>query len=268
MANGIGGADGGTCTIDLNADCGESFGPWRMGDDAAILDIVTSANIACGFHAGDPDTMLETLRLARERGVGVGAHPGFDDRQGFGRRVLPLKPDEITRMVAYQIGAMIGMARLAGVEVRHVKAHGALSNHASVHAPTADAIARAVHAVDPTLVLLAVAKTELERAGREQGLDVACEIFADRAYRPDATLVPRSEPNAMVHDAAEAAQRVVRMVEESAIVAEDGTRVPTDIHSICVHGDGPNAIAVARAVREALEARGLSLRPFADTLAA
>lgn len=257
-----------TRTIDLNADCGESFGPWSMGDDAAILDVVSSANIACGFHAGDPSTMQRTLDIARERGIGVGAHPGYADKEGFGRRIVPMATAEITRMVAYQVGAMLGMARLAGVEVGHVKAHGALSNLASEDAAVADAVARAVRAVDPSLVLLAVAKTELERAGREAGLTVACEIFADRAYRPDATLVPRSQPGAVIHDGADAAARVVRMVERGAIVAEDGTEIATDIHSVCVHGDNPGAVAIARGVREALEARGLTIRPFAETLRA
>ena len=253
--------------IDLNADCAESFGPWSMGDDAAIMEIVSSANIACGFHGGDPDTMLRTVELARANGVGIGAHPGYDDKIGFGRRVLAMKPDQITRMVAYQTGAMLGVARLAGGEVRHVKAHGALSNLASEDPAVADAVAAGVRAVDPRLVLLAVAKTELERAGRQAGLAVACEIFADRAYRPDATLVPRSEPGAMIHDGADAARRVVRMVEEGAIVAEDGTRIETDIHSICVHGDNPGAVAIAGQVRRALEARGYALRPFAAALA-
>lgn len=253
-------------TIDLNADCGESFGPWSMGDDEAVLDIVSSANIACGFHAGDPATMVRTIGLARDRGVGIGAHPGFDDKQGFGRRVLPLAAEEITRLVAYQIGAMIGMARLAGGRVRHVKAHGALSNLASEDASVADAVAAAVKAVDPDLVLLAVAKTELERAGREAGLTVACEIFADRAYRSDATLVPRSQPGAVIHDADDAARRVARMVDRGAIVAEDGTEIATDIHSVCVHGDNPGAVEVARRVRAALEGRGFRLAPFAETL--
>lgn len=250
-------------TIDMNADCGEGLGPWRMGDDAAILRIVTSASIACGGHAGDPDTMTRTLEIAEENGVGVGAHPGYPDPMGFGRRVIPMSEAEIERMVAYQTGAMLGVAALAGVEVHHVKPHGALNNVACGDRAVADAIARAIRAVDPTLVLLAVARTELERAGHAAGLPTAAEVFADRTYRPDATLTPRSEPGAVLHDAEDAARRVVRMVETGAIHAEDGTAIETPIHSICVHGDEASAVDVARRVRGALEERGVAIEPFA-----
>ncbi|WP_108660829.1 LamB/YcsF family protein [Acuticoccus kandeliae] len=249
-------------TVDLNADCGESFGPWSMGNDPAILSIVTSANIACGFHAGDPDTMVETIRLAKANGVTVGAHPGFEDKPGFGRRVIPMSPAAIERMVAYQIGAMIGMAALEGVPVKYVKAHGALSNLAGADGPVADAIARATKAVDPSLVLLAIATTELERAGRDAGLEIASEIFADRAYEADGNLRSRSKPGAMIEDPAFAASRIVEMVKGGVIIAHDGTRVPTAIHSICVHGDNPHAVDTARAVRAALEAAGVTLAPF------
>ena len=255
-------------TVDLNADCGEGYGPWRMGDDEGILSIVTSANIACGGHAGDAHTMARTLEIAKAKGVGVGAHPGYDDPMGFGRRVIPMSPDEVERMVAYQTGAMLGMAALAGVEVAHVKPHGALNNVACRERPLADAIARAVRAVDPSLVLLAVARSELESAGHAAGLATAAEVFADRTYRADAQLTPRSEANAVIHDADEAASRVVRMVETGAIHAEDGTVIETPIHSICVHGDEPSAVAVARRVREALEARGLAIEPFAAPMRA
>ena len=254
-------------TVDLNADCGESYGPWRMGDDAGILDIVTSANIACGGHAGDPDTMAATLALAKARGTSVGAHPGFDDKPGFGRRVIPMGADAIERMVAYQVGAMAGMAALAGVPMRYVKAHGALSNLASVEREVADAVARAVRAVDGALPLLAVAKTELERAGEAAGLRVACEVFADRTYQADATLTPRSQPGAVLHDAEDAAARVVRMLERGAIVAEDGTEIPTAIDSICVHGDEPTAVRTAARVRERIVAAGWTVAPFAPVAA-
>ena len=252
-----------TRSVDLNADCGEGYGPWRMGDDEGILSIVTSANIACGGHAGDPDTMLRTLEIAKEKGCGVGAHPGYADPGGFGRRVIPMSAGEVERMVAYQVGAMLGVAALAGVTVDHVKPHGALNNVACKDRDLADAIARAVRAVDPTLVLLAVARTELERAGHAAGLATAAEVFADRTYQPDATLTPRSRPDAVLHDADDAAARVVRMVETGAIHAEDGTTIETPIHSICVHGDEPSAVAVARRVREALEGRGIAIAPFA-----
>ena len=254
-------------TVDLNADCGESFGPWRMGDDEAILKIVTSANIACGFHAGDPDVMVRTLELAKANAVSVGAHPGYDDKAGFGRRVVPMAQEAVTRMVAYQIGAMVAMAALVGVPVRHVKAHGALSNHASADRATADAIAAAVRAVDPSLTLLAVATTELERAGRDAGLTVAAEIFADRAYEADGQLVSRAKPHAMIHEPDEASARIVEMVRAGVIIAHDGTRLPTAIDSICVHGDGPHAIAIATAVRDALAAAGIDPAPFAAAAA-
>lgn len=249
--------------VDLNTDCGESFGPWTMGDDAEILKIATSANIACGFHAGDPDTLAATIALARANRVAIGAHPGYEDRAGFGRRVIPMSPGAVTRMVAYQIGAAAGMAALAGARVTHVKAHGALSNHACVDRPTADAVVAAVKGVDPSLTVLALATTHLETAAREAGLSVACEIFADRAYEPNGHLVSRSEPGAMIEDADVAAGRVVEMVEAGAIIARDGTRLPTPIDSICVHGDGPHAIAIARTVRAALERAGVTVAPFA-----
>jgi len=250
-------------TVDLNADCGESFGPWTMGDDAAILTVVTTANVACGFHAGDPATILATVEIAKANGVAVGAHPGYEDRGGFGRRIIPMTGAEITRMVAYQIGATAGVAALAGVRLGHVKAHGALSNVAMADREVADAIAAAVKGVDPSLVLLAIATTELERAGRDAGLPVAAEVFADRAYEPDGQLMSRRKPGAVIHDADEAARRVLRMVGEGAIVAEDGTRIPTAIDSICVHGDNPGSVATARAVRAALEEAGITIAPFA-----
>ena len=248
--------------VDLNADCGESYGPWTMGDDRGIMEIVTSANIACGGHAGDPERMAEALALAKASGVAAGAHPGYADPLGFGRRVIPMTAQAVELMVAYQVGAMLAVAATQGVAVRHVKAHGALSNHAMRDRSTADAIARAVKAVDPSLTLLAVAATELQHAGEAAGLRVACEVFADRTYRADATLTPRSEPGAVLHDANECARRVVRMVREGAVFAEDGTRVPVPVDSICVHGDEPSAVAVARTVREALEAEGVAVRPF------
>jgi UPF0271 protein len=248
--------------VDLNADCGESFGPWTMGDDAAILRIVTSANVACGFHAGDPQTIAATVEIAKANGVAVGAHPGFEDRAGFGRRPIPMTAAEVTRMVAYQIGALAAVAALAGVRIGHVKAHGALSNVASADRTVADAVAAAVKGVDPGLTLLAVATTELEKAGRAAGLATAAEIFADRAYEPDGQLVSRKKPGALVHDPDEAARRVLAMVETGAIVAEDGTRLPTDIDSVCVHGDNPGSVAVAKTVREALEGSGVEVRAF------
>lgn len=249
-------------SVDLNCDCGESFGPYVMGDDAAMLDIVTSANVACGFHGGDPDVMAATFALAQARGVAVGAHPGFQDLAGFGRRRIPHTAAEIERLVAYQIGAAQALAAYAGHRITYVKAHGALSNIAMAEPDAARAIANAVRAVDPDLALLAIAGTELERAGAAAGLSVAREIYADRGYTDAGLLAPRGTPGALLHDPGEAAARAVAMVEEGAVITLCGKRVPVGIDSICVHGDGASAVAMARAVRAALEAAGLAVRAF------
>ena len=254
-------------SVDLNADCGESYGPWTMGDDAALMEVVSSINMACGGHAGDPETMARTLRIARARGVSVGAHPGYADREGFGRRVVPMTPDAIARMCACQIGAACGAAALAGVAVGHVKAHGALANLAAAEPEVARAVARAAAAVDRSVTLLAIAGTQLVRAGERAGLDVASEVFADRAYLASGQLMPRSRPGAVIYDGAEAARRVVRMVEEGAVVAEDGTRIPVPVDSVCVHGDTPGAVALAQTVRDALEAAGVAVAAFAPARA-
>lgn len=248
--------------VDLNCDCAESFGAYPMGDDAAMLDVVTSANVACGFHGGDPEVMAATFRLAKQKGVAVGAHPGFPDLWGFGRRRIPFTPGEIERLVAYQVGAAQALAAYAGHRLTYVKAHGAMSNIAMEEIDTARAIAKACKAVDPGLVFLAVAGTELERAGEEAGLTVVREIFADRAYTDEGLLVSRSQPGAVLHDTEEAASRAVAMVEEGAVIALSGKRVPVGIDSICVHGDSPGAVAMARAVRSRLEAAGVKLEPF------
>lgn len=252
-----------TRSVDLNADGGEGYGPWPMGDDAGVMESVTSINMACGGHAGDPETMAATIRLARACGVAVGAHPGYADREGFGRRVIPMSPAAIERLCAAQIGAALGVAALEGARIGHVKAHGALANLAADEPEVARAVARAAAAVDRSLVLLAIAGTELVRAGEAAGLAVASEIFADRAYLASGRLVPRGRPGAVIHDPAEAARRVRAMVEEGAVIAEDGARLPVPIDSICVHGDAPGAAALARAVRDGLEAAGVAVRPFA-----
>ena len=249
--------------VDLNCDCGEGFGAYTMGDDAAMLAIVTSANVACGFHAGDPDIMAATFALAKRHGVAVGAHPGFADRAGFGRRPIPLSDAEIERLVAYQIGAAQAMAAQAGHRLTHVKAHGALSNLAMKEAGIARAIARATRVVDASLAFLAVAGTELERAGDAEGLPTIREIYADRGYDDHGHLVPRSVPGALLGDGDAAAARAVAMVETGAVVALSGRHVPVGIDSICVHGDTPGAVAMAAAVRAALERAGVALRPFA-----
>ena len=248
--------------MDLNADLGEGFGPWTMGDDAAMLGVVTSANIACGGHASDPDTMFATLRMAADRGVSIGAHPGYADRLGFGRRVIPMSPDEIARMVAAQVGALQGVAALAGARVRYVKAHGALANLAADTPAVADAIAAAVQALPGGLAILAISGTELERAGLAAGLPTFSEIFADRAYLPNGRLVPRSRPDAMIHGAKAAADRLIGFLGSGLMPVVGGDPIPLAAQSICVHGDGPEAVAMAVEVRARLQAAGVVLAPF------
>lgn len=254
--------------VDLNSDMGESFGPWTMGDDTAMLDIVTSANVACGFHGGDPDIMRATCETARARGVAIGAHPGFRDLQGFGRRqVLGLSAREIESLVAYQIGALQAMAATVGHKVSHVKVHGALSNMACVDAAMAQALARAIKAVDPGLIFVVIPLTQLERAGEAAGLPLAHEIYADRAYEDDGTLVSRKNPGAVLHDPEAVAERVLRMVQEQAIVSVTGKRLPLAVETVCIHGDSPGAIAMARAVRSALTGAGVTVAPFSEIIA-
>lgn len=248
--------------IDLNSDLGEGYGPWSLGDDRAMLGIVTSANIACGGHAGDPETMFATLREALARGVCVGAHPGYADREGFGRRVIPMQPAEIGRMIAAQVGALSTVARLAGTAVRYVKPHGALANLAADDADVAAAIAGAVRAIAPELALLAISGTLLEEAAREAGLSVWSEVFADRGYLANGRLVPRGNPRAMIHDPDEAADRMIAFLESGLMQTVDGAPVRLAAHSICVHGDSPGAVAMAARLRERLEAAGVTVAPF------
>jgi UPF0271 protein len=251
--------------VDLNCDMGEGFGPWPMGDDAAMLDIVTSANVACGFHAGDPDIMFRTASLAKEKGVAVGAHPGFNDLWGFGRRVIRGDtPAEIERMIAYQIGALQGLAALAGHRVTYVKAHGSLNNMANEDDDLAMAIARAVKGVDPTLVNVCMPGLAMERASLAIGVPVAREFFADRTYEDNGNLTSRKKPGAVLHDAEEAAERVLRTLEDRAVTTVSGKRIPLEIDTICVHGDEPTAVVMARTVRARLEAAGVTIAPFAN----
>ncbi|TXM74097.1 LamB/YcsF family protein [Methylobacterium sp. WL12] len=249
-------------SVDLNSDLGEGFGAYACGDDAAMLGIVTSANVACGMHAGDPEIMAETFARAKANGVAVGAHPGFPDLWGFGRRRMPFNPPEIERLVAYQVGAAQALATYAGHRVTYVKAHGALANLAAAERVVADAIARAVRAVDRDLALLAIALTAQVPAGEAAGLEIHQEIFADRGYTEDGQLIARGQPGAMIESAEEAASRVLAMVESGAIVTAQGTRLPTPIRSVCVHGDSADAVATARAVREKLEGAGIRLASF------
>jgi len=249
--------------VDMNADMGESFGDWVMGNDAALLDVVTSANIACGFHAGDPDVMAKTMGLAMQKGVGLGAHPGFADLQGFGRRRLLMSDESLRNLIAYQIGAAQGMARACGGALNHLKLHGALSNMASDDLEMARVCLRAVQAVAPDLVVMVLAGTALQQAAEELGCAWAGEIFADRAYHDDATLVGRDQKGAVIHDAQVAAKRVLEMVQNDAIIAVSGKKIPVRIDTICVHGDTPNAIEIARAVRAALEGDNIAVTRLA-----
>jgi UPF0271 protein len=248
--------------IDINADLGEGYGRYRCGDDDALLAIVTSANVACGFHAGDPEIMAHTYKMAKARGVTVGAHAGFPDLWGFGRRPIPFTTGEIERLVAYQIGAAQALAAYAGHRITHVNAHGTLGNLSETDADIAGAVARAIAAVDRDLCALAIARSAQVRAAERAGLRVFSQIYADRAYTDLGTLVPRSQPGAVIHDAAEAAARVVAMVEAGALITITGARLPTPVDSVCVHGDSPHAIATAHAVRAALEHTGATVAPF------
>lgn len=248
--------------VDLNADMGESFGPWPMGSDAALLDVITSANVACGFHAGDPDVMVQTMGLAVAKGVGIGAHPGFPDLQGFGRRRMHLSHDSLRNLVRYQMGAAQAMARSVGGEVRHLKLHGALANMASEDMAMATACYEGALSVDPNIIIMVLAATQQQDAVEALGCRWAGEIFADRAYNDDATLVDRSLPGAVIHDAEVAGQRMVDMVKAGAIITESGKHIPAAVDTICLHGDGATAVQIARTVRSALADAGVTLRLF------
>ncbi|MEW2914326.1 5-oxoprolinase subunit PxpA [Leisingera sp. JC11] len=251
-----------TKTVDLNADMGESFGPWNMGDDAALLGIVSSANIACGFHAGDPDVMARTMALARDNGVGIGAHPGFMDLQGFGRRKMQVPHGTLANMIRYQLGAARGMAQAAGTRVRHLKLHGALSNMACVDHAMARACYQAALDVDPEIIIMVLAATAMEEVVRELGCNWCGEIFADRVYNDDGTLVDRSLPGAVIHDPDLAGPRILQMVQEGAIITESGKRIPAAIDTICLHGDTAEAVELAASVRSSLTAGGIAIRQF------
>ncbi|PWE30688.1 LamB/YcsF family protein [Maritimibacter sp. 55A14] len=244
--------------IDLNSDLGESFGPWRMGRDAEMLDIVSSANVACGFHAGDPSEMARTVALCRDKGVAVGAHPGFHDLEGFGRRrILGLTRGELTAMMLYQIGALDAIARAEGIRLSHVKPHGALNNMASEDRALADVLVAAIRLADPALPVLAIAATALEAAARADDGPAISEVFADRGYNDDGTLVARGTESAMIEDPEAAAENVLRMIGEQAVTSVNGVKVPVRPESVCVHGDGPAAVAMAAHIRTRLEAAGI-----------
>jgi 5-oxoprolinase (ATP-hydrolysing) subunit A len=253
--------------VDLNSDLGESFGAYKMGNDEEMLGIISSANVACGFHGGDPLVMHETLSLAKRNGVGVGAHPSFIDLWGFGRRPIHgERPADVEKILVYQVGAIQGMAHFAGTRVGHFKTHGSLGNMACVDADLAMACARAVKAIDPGLLFVVMPGTELEKAAEKLGLRCAREIYADRAYDDSANLVSRKVEGAVIHDPEIAVPRVLRMVEEQAITSVSGRKIPVPIDTICVHGDNPAAVAMARRIRDDLGRAGIAVRPMAETL--
>lgn len=255
--------------VDLNCDLGESFGPWPMGDDAAMLSLVSSANIAGGMHGGDPSVILNACSLARGNGVSIGAHPGFPDLQGFGRRqIIGYAPREIEAFVAYQIGAVQALATMAGGRVTHVKAHGALSNMACEDAAMAGAIARAIRAVDPRLIFVVLPFSELARAGEELGLPMAIEVFADRAYEENGLLMSRRKAGSVIHDADKAADNVLAMIRDQAVTTGSGRKLETRVDTVCIHSDTPGAVAMARHIRARLEAAGVTIAPFASWIAA
>ncbi|MEP6651173.1 MAG: 5-oxoprolinase subunit PxpA [Lapillicoccus sp.] len=253
----------GPSTIDLNADVGESFGRWRLGDDEALLDIVTSANVACGFHAGDPTTLVATCRAAAARGVAIGAQVGYRDLAGFGRRFVDVAPDDLYADVLYQLSALDGLARTVGSAVTYVKPHGALYNAVVHHRAQADAVVRAVADHSPGLPVLGLPGSTFLAAATDAGLRAVPEAFADRGYTATGTLVPRSEPGALLDDPPQVAARVVRLVTEGRLTTTDGSDVEVQVESVCVHGDSPGAVALAFAVRDALAGAGVRLAAFA-----
>ncbi|QEM81174.2 LamB/YcsF family protein [Halomonas binhaiensis] len=252
--------------MDLNSDLGESFGAWHMGDDAAMLNIVTSANVACGFHAGDPAGILDTLREAASKGVAVGAHVGYPDLVGFGRRNMAPSSRELIADVVYQIGALKGLAAAAGTRVSYVKPHGALYNTIAFDQRQATDVITAIRAIDADLILVGLAGSRVLELAREQGLRTVAEAFADRAYQADGQLVSRRTPGAVIHDPTEVAERMLQLVERGSVPSIDGSNVRLEANSICVHGDSPGAVEIARAVRNTLESAGVEIQPFSSAV--
>ncbi len=249
-------------SVDLNGDLGEGFGVWTLGDDEALLGIVSSANVACGFHAGDPGTLRRVCGRAAELGVAIGAHVGYHDLAGFGRRAMDVEPAMLTNDVIYQIGALDGFARVAGTRVRYVKPHGALYNTAYHDSAQAAAVVEAIVLYDASLPVMGLPGSALLTIAKEAGLAIVTEAFADRGYTPEGTLVPRSQPGALLHDPRQIAERMTRMVTTGLVRTSDGTDVSISADSVCVHGDSANAVETAGALREALSAAGIGIRPF------
>ncbi|TBY58866.1 LamB/YcsF family protein [Rhizobium leguminosarum bv. viciae] len=253
-------------TIDINSDLGESFGPWKMGDDAALLDIVSSANVACGFHAGDPAGMLKVLRAASERGVTVGAHVGYRDLVGFGRRNMDPTSEELIADTVYQIGALQALASVVGTAVRYVKPHGALYNTIAHDHRQASDVITAVRHLDPSLAVVALSGSSFVELARAAGLTVICEAFADRAYNRDGSLVNRRLPGAVIHDSEQVCTRMLRLAQEGRVTAVDGTDIEIETQSICVHGDSPDAVAIAESLRETFSVHGIAIRSFVSRM--
>lgn len=249
-------------TIDLNSDLGESFGQWNMGDDAAILKLVSSANVACGFHAGSPAGILETLKAANAQSVTIGAHVAYPDLVGFGRRNMDVASDELTADVIYQIGALQGLAQAAGTEVRYVKPHGALYNTIAHNERQAMAVIDGILAIDPNLPLVGLAGSPVLKWAQQKGLKTISEAFADRAYHADGTLVSRREAGSVLHDARQVAERMLQLITEGGVQSIEGKFTPIQADSICVHGDSPGAIAMASQIRSLLETHGIAIRSF------
>lgn len=248
--------------LDLNCDMGEGFGAWRMGQDEALLDHVTSANIACGFHAGDPATMARTVRLALAKGVAIGAHPSLPDLQGFGRREMAITPEEARNLVIYQVGALEAFARAAGGRLHHVKPHGALYNMAARDRTLADAVAQAVFDFDRSLILVGLSGSQLLQAGEALGLSCASEVFADRSYEADGSLTPRGTSGALIEDEAFVIERVLRMVREGRVACRSGEEIAIQADTVCLHGDQPRALAFAQQLRAALAEAGIQALPI------
>jgi len=250
--------------VDLNADIGESFGAYKIGNDERILDLVTSANIACGFHAGDPSTMHQTVKIALEKGVGIGAHPGLPDLLGFGRRNINVSPQEVYDMVVYQVGALYGFVKAEGGNIQHIKPHGALYNMAAVNPGLAEAIAQAVYKISPELILFGLAGSELIKAGKKIGLRIANEVFADRTYQEDGTLTPRGELNAFISNSAKAVQQVLQMIKEGKVKSLQGTDITIRADTICIHGDSPHTLEFAKQILKYLQVHQISVQRLSD----
>ncbi|HEY0296333.1 MAG TPA: 5-oxoprolinase subunit PxpA [Bordetella sp.] len=246
--------------LDLNCDMGESYGAWKMGNDEAVLGYVSSANIACGFHGGDPATLRQTVAAALKQGVAIGAHPSLQDLAGFGRRTMQISPQEAYDITVYQIGALAGVARSQGGALHHMKAHGALYNMAVKDAKLARALAQAVRDIDGDMIFYGLAGSVMIQEAEALGLRVAQEVFADRSYQPDGSLTPRTQPDAMITDVNKAVEQVLRMVQENAVIATDGTRVPLKPDTLCIHGDQPNAVVFAQGIRKALQEAGIEVK--------